>query len=88
MGFQLVTAYIFNNTGHVIGNWDWSQSLLWGQEDDSVSEDDDEVVVRAQHNMSPLSDTVVGTSQEFRCTACLCLQYNYNAVKSPVHANH
>ncbi len=35
----------------------------------------------------PLSDTV-GTSQEFRCSVCLCLQYNYNAIKSPGLANH
>lgn len=57
------TAYTFNYTGHVIWNKDWSQNILWGHEDDSISEDeDDDEVVRVQPNMSPLSDTVVGTS--------------------------
>ena len=55
------------------------------QRDDSDSEDeaDDEVVVRVPPNMSPLSDTVVGTSQGFICSRCLCLHCSCNPLKYP-----
>lgn len=45
-----------------------------GDRDDSEDEEeeDDEVVVRVPSNMSPLSDTVVGTSQGLICSRCLC----------------